>query len=433
MANRVVMPKAGMAMETGTVVKWLKEIGDTIVQGEMLLEIETDKVNMEVEALHSGVLLAKFAGPGDVIPVVETIGYIGEAGEKIPAYEKTATTPEVIEKEKAQVNKVESKDTPVVLAGRVLATPAARRIGKEKGIDLASISPEQGRFYLNAQDVENAKVGAKASPLAKVIAADKGIDLDDITGSGFDGKVMKADLMMKSDAMTMAVQAQDVLVPLSGMRKVIARRMLSSHTEIPPVTQNTMVDVTKLLAFRKQLNESIDVKVTINDFVLAAVAKTLREQPNINSVFTDDGILQKGNVNVGFAVALEDGLIVPVIKDTDRLSIKGIALSAKRLATKARAGKLMPDEYSGGTFTISNVGMLGVTAFTPIINQPESAILGVCAIEQKLEMDDDGNIIRKDKMPLCLTYDHRGIDGSQAAIFSNRIVQLLQNPLSFFV
>ena len=428
MAYKVVMPKAGMAMEKGTIIQWLKKEGDIVETGEPLLEIETDKVNMEVEAMNSGILLKILAHEGDEVPVVQTIGFIGEKGEEIP---ETHVQPE---KDKA----IESKETePVAQAAalistqeKIAATPAAKRMAKEKGIDLKDVAPSGSRGQIKAIDVASAKAQTKATPLAIAIAADIGVDVASIAGTGFLGKVTKADVA----AMGAAIQTadEDTLMPHSGMRRAIAKRMSQSHQEIPPVTQSCVADVTELLELRKKINTG-DVRISVNDFIIKAVAKTLKEQPRFNASYTDEGLLLKKHINVGVAVALPEGLIVPVITDADQLTLGRISQQAKELATKAKEGKLLPDEYTGGTFTVTNLGMMGVTSFTPIINQPEIAILGVCATEQKLEMDDNGTIVKRMKMGLCLTYDHRCIDGAQAAIFSSRMVELLENPFMMLV
>jgi pyruvate dehydrogenase E2 component (dihydrolipoamide acetyltransferase) len=433
MANAVIMPKAGMSMETGKIVKWLKNEGDRVQQGEPLLEIETDKVNMEVEAMYSGVLLKALAHEGDEVPVVQTIGYIGEAGEAIPVAGAAAETEKPAEKpaEAAPV-----KDAVITQEGmRIPATPAAKRLAKEKGISLESITPSGSLGQVKAADVE-AGGTVKATPLAKAMAVDMGIDLKTVHGSGFGGKVTKADIAStkESEAASAGIYSEDTLVPHSAMRKVIAKRMLQSHTNIPPVTQNCLADVTALMALREQINAgSKNNRITVNDFIVMAVAKALREQPHINASYTEAGLLLKKHINIGVAVALPEGLIVPVIRDADTLKLNEISATAKELQGKAKEGRLTPDDYTGGTFTISNLGMMGVTAFTPIVNEPESAILGVCATEQRLEMDTEGNISRRQKMTLCLTYDHRSIDGAQAAIFSNRVIQLLENPLEMLV
>lgn len=436
MAYAVIMPKAGMAMESGKVIRWLKNEGDRVEQGEPLLEIETDKVNMEVEAMNSGVLLKVLAHEGDEVPVVQTIGYIGEAGEAVPVTGSAAAP--VVDNPADKPTVQSAGKTAVKLeGGRIPATPAAKRLASERGIELASVTPSGSLGQIKAADV--AAAGAlKATPLAKAMAADLGIDLKKVVGSGSGGKVTKADIapaapVSVSAAPSSAVSEEDELRPHSAMRKVIAKRMLSSHLNIPPVTQNCVADVTALMALREKINAMGNVRVTVNDFIVMAVAKTLKEQPHINASYTDAGLLIKKHINIGVAVALPEGLIVPVIRNADKLALHEISEAAKELQKKAKEGRLLPDDYSGGTFTVSNLGMVGVMAFTPIINEPESAILGVCATEQRLEMDDEGRITKRLKMPLCLTYDHRSIDGAQAAVFSNRVTQLLENPLSMLV
>ena len=434
MAYAVIMPKAGMAMETGKVLRWLKNEGDQVEQGEPLLEIETDKVNMEVEAMNSGVLLKVLAHEGDEVPVVRTIAYIGTAGEAVPETD-AAETPAMVKPAAAPAVAAETQKAAARAEwGRMPATPAAKRLAEEKGIDIGSVVPSGSLGQVKAADVEAAGA-AKATPLAKVIAADLGIDLNKVVGSGSGGKVTKTDVTpVVPAAAAAAVQSgEDVLVPHSAMRRVIAKRMHQSHLNIPPVTQNCIADVTALTALREKINAMDGVRVTVNDFIVMAVAKTLKEQPHINSSYTDAALLIRKHINIGVAVALPDGLIVPVIRDADKLALHDISATAKELQNKAKEGRLLPDDYSGGTFTVSNLGMMGVTAFTPIINEPESAILGVCATEQRLEMDDEGHITKRLKLPLCLTYDHRSIDGAQAAIFSNRVTQLLENPLSMLV
>lgn len=426
MAYKVIMPKAGMAMETGKIVRWLKNEGDNIEAGEILLEIETDKVNMEVEAMNSGVLLKILAYEGDEIPVVNTIGYIGERGEAVPA--ETETEREHAEDERTQ--EAEPKNQKLKAAGeRIPATPAAKRIADQNGIDLKDLSPSGSRGQIKAGDVAAAANEIKATPLAKAIAKDTGLNLGAVPGSGFAGKVTKSDVMRAANSMQ---SDGDELVPYSAMRRVIAKRMLQSHIDIPPVTQCCVADVTSLMELRSSINRD-NLQASINDIIIMAAAKALKEQPRINACYTEEGLLLKKHINVGMAVALAEGLIVPVIRDADKLTLRQVSKTAKELAAKARQGRLTPDEYSGGTFTISNLGMLGVTSFTPIINQPEICILGVCAIEQKLEMDDSGNITKRMKMGLSLTYDHRCIDGAQAAVFCNRIVELLENPLLILI
>jgi len=444
MAVEVIMPKAGMAMEEGTVVRWLKKEGDRVEAGEPLLEITTDKVNMELEASASGVLLKIIKNDGEVVPVTHVIGYIGEPGEKIEEKPPEALKPADAENAEAKPGDTASVDDgqalsgvrPVNQDGKVAATPLARVLAKEKGIDLKTVKATGFHGEVKVRDVEGLRK-VMATPLAERIAADKGIDLSTIEGSGFGGKIRKEDLPQRAGPAAaydagQGSTAQAVKKPLKGIRKVIADRMLKSHLEIPPVTLNTKADVTELLELRKRLNETSSIKISINDFILKASAIALSEAPYINASIEGSEIVYKPYINVGMAVALEEGLIVPVIRNAERMSLKQIAARAKELSAKAREGKLLPDEYTGGTFTVSNLGMYGITSFTPIINQPESAILGVCAIEEELKMIGE-KIVKRSVMGLSLTFDHRVVDGAQGAIFLNRIKFLLENPLEILV
>jgi len=432
MAQEVIMPKAGMAMEEGKIVRWLKNEGDAVTLGEPLLEIETDKVNMEVEAMASGFLIKVLAEEGDSVPVTQVIGYIGEKGETVAEKPVIAEEPKEVKKDIDTVAAEETKPMRLSqnVSGKTAATPLAKTIAKNRGIALEMITPTGKRGQILARDVEAVKQAA-ATPLARRIAGDMDIDLGNVAGTGHNGKITKGDVLAAVPQAT--VSGESEMKPHSAMRKVIAKRMLQSHLEIPPVTQNCIADVTELAALRKQINDQNGTRISFNDFIILSVARTLEEQPYVNASFAEEGLIIKKNINIGVAVALPDGLIVPVINDANMLSLKQISETAKALAAKAKDGKLAPHEYTGGTFTISNLGMMGVASFTPIINQPESAILGVCAVSQKLEMDDDGNIQKRLKMGLSLTYDHRSIDGAQAAIFSNRVTELLEHPLTMLV
>lgn len=438
MAEKVIMPKAGMSMETGTIIKWLKEVGDKVEYGEPILEIETDKTSMQVEAMNDGYLLSKLYEAGAEVPVVTTIGYIGEKGETPPvgdAPAAAASAPAVPEVKESAPAAEEKKTVSFATGGKLRATPAAKRIAREKGIDLATVATNGEP--IKARDLEGTSAKVKATPLAKRVAEQNGIDISTVTGSGFGGKVKKDDVLAMAGTQT-ATQAQvptaeDVLMPLNGMRKTIAKRMLESHNNVPPVTLNTQADVTGLFALRKQMNDISDVKISFNDLVVKACAVALREFPNINASYTEEGVLYKKDINIGIAVALDDGLIVPVLRNADNYSLKGLASAAKDMAARAREGKLLPDEYTGGTFTISNLGMFGIQSFDPIINMPEACILGVCAITDQLMMEEDGGIKNHKKMGFSLTFDHRCVDGASGAKFLQRVVQLMENPLGMLI
>ena len=424
-----------MAMEEGTILQWFKKEGDKVEAGEPLLEIETDKVNMEVEATASGVLLKIFRAAGDTVPVTETIGWIGEPGEEVqeagePKMDSTAVAVNVQE-ERAVADQSQTVPAFATSDGKVAATPLARRLAAEKGIDLSTVTPSGSFGEVKARDVENIEA-IRATPLAHKIARDLNIDLATVKGTGIGGKIKEADVLAAgeptaAERMVPQVVEETVRKPMRGMRKVIAERMLQSHLTAPPVTQNIKADVTELLAVRKKLNEALEHKISINDILLKVTAIVLREYPAMNVSIDGDHLIYHPVVNLGMAVALEEGLIVPVIRNADRLSLLEISETATELAQKAHNGKLMPDDYAGGTFTVSNMGSYGITSFTPIINQPESGILGVCAIEDQLTLNGTEVEVRK-TMTLSLTYDHRAIDGAQSAIFQNKIKSIIENP-----
>ena len=435
MAYEVVMPKAGMAMEFGTIIKWLKNIGDKVEYGEPLLEIETDKTSMQVEAMNDGYLLSKLYDEGDEVPVVTTIGYIGDKGEEVPNADEHVIAENVTSEDEPRVESGETKTIEKKSGQKVLATPAAKRIAKERGIDLSSLGIES---IIRAKDIDDlAGISSKkATPLARSIAKINGVDIDGVSGSGFNGKVLKDDvvaLIDKTPKMSVA-EDEDQLVPLNGLRKTIAKRMLESHTDVPPVTLNTVADITELFEIRQQINSSVtDTKITFNDLVLRACSIALCECPEINASFSDKGIIQKKDVNIGMAVAIDGGLIVPVLKNANDMSLKELSKEAKMLSKKARDGQLLPDDYTNGTFTVSNLGMYGIMSFTPIVNLPECCILGVCAIVDKLKMADDGCISNHKEMGLSLTFDHRCIDGAVGANFLQRIVPLLEHPFELII
>jgi pyruvate dehydrogenase E2 component (dihydrolipoamide acetyltransferase) len=435
MATRVFMPKAGMDMEAGTIVQWLKKERDTVITGEPLLEIETDKVNLEVEAPATGVLLKITRREGETVPVTETIAWIGEADEIVEDVRATNSGKAVTDDSMTPAVLAMKTEAPVVpclqpAGDRVAATPLARRLAAEKGVDLKTVPPSGSSGEVKARDIEATKV-INATPLARKIAQDLNLDLATVSGTGFSEKIKEADVLAANSDATQSLPPQVVAEgnrkPMSAMRRTIAKRMLQSHLCAPPVTQLAKADVTELLEVRKKINEALNVKISLNDILLKVTATALKAHPSINASLDGDHIIQHSFVNLGMAVALEDGLIVPVIRNADQLSLPEISTVARSLAQKARTGKLMPDDFTGGTFTVSNMGQFGIYSFTPIINQPESAILGVCAIEEQLTLKDADVVVRK-IMGLSLTFDHRVIDGAQCALFQSEIKDMLENP-----
>lgn len=451
MAEKIIMPKAGMAMESGTIVEWLKEVGDHVAYGEPLLEIETDKTTMQVEAMHEGYLLKKLYYSGDEVPVVTTIGYIGAQGEAPPADESKADggespaptgassavapgntasnagespaptgapsgpleeAPPPVRAEGGAAGR-EAAGNPAaregVAGGAVLATPAARRLARERNIALSGLFTGA---ILHARDIP-----AKQAALAELAAPARQAALADHGGGGA----------------PIAGQPGDTLIPHNGMRRTIARRMLQAHSEIPPVTLNTEADVTELSRFRAQMNAGGDAHISYNDLIVLAAAVALSEYPAVNATYTPEGILRHGHIHIGIAVALEDGLVVPVLRDTDKEGLRALSNKSRALAAAARENVLPPDAYAGGTFTVSNLGMFGITSFTPIINLPEAAILGVCAITERPVLASEHALENRKFMGLSLTFDHRAMDGALGAKFLQRVVGLLQNPVELIL
>ncbi len=438
MATAICMPKNGMDMEEGTIVKWLKNVGDTIEKDEPFMEIETDKITMETESPAAGVLLAKLYEDGAVVPVLTAVGYVGEPGEKVPEYTEAAVPAE----EKKEAAAVSKKTAPVkVLSGGngIPATPYAKKIASDNGVDLTEVTPSGRHGEIRAIDVENAiHAQPKATPLARAMAADMGIDLKTVTGSGYRGKITSADLTPEEKAEIEAAvkEIEEVLErrKLSGMRKVIAQRMSASHTEIPNVTQNIKVDVTELLALRAKINQGKEKpdKVSVNDLIIKAVGKAAAEFERFRMTLEGNEYVVHNQINVGMAVGIDDGLVVPVIKDVDKKSLVEVSKKAKELAKKAREGKLMPDEMGDGRITISNIGMYGTHSFTPIINQPEASIVGVCGTEDELALADGEVVVRK-KMMICVTFDHRILNGTEVCEFESYLKNLLENPVSILI
>lgn len=405
MAQEVKMPQLGLTMEEGTIETWHKKEGDKVAKGEILLEIATDKITSEIESEFDGVVLKLIAAEGEDVPVQGVIAIIGEEGEQVDTGSKPAET---IEESKVQES---SREVAV------------------RSETLAPVTSAGGRV--------------KISPLAKKTAEKMGIDYTSLAGSGPGGRIIQQDVLDAKDKVVVKEEKAPVQIVqevkkeggtvLKGMRKVVAERMLQSHLEIPPVTQNMKIDVTKLIEFRKSVNETREEKkFSINDFVLKAVAKALVKNPHIMVSLIDGQIFQNSNVNIGMAVSTDTGLIVPVINDADKLSLEALSSKAKDLALRARENKLDMDEYKGSTFTVSNLGMFGVESFTPIINQPDAAILGVCSVEDELALED-GVVVQKKKMKISLTYDHRLLDGAVAAKFQQEIKKLLENPMEILL
>jgi pyruvate dehydrogenase E2 component (dihydrolipoamide acetyltransferase) len=424
MAVQIIMPKAGMSMEEGTLIRWLINTGDAVKKGEPVMEIETDKVTMEVEADADGFLLGKLYHDGDVVPVTMAVGYIGEKGENMPQAETTKAAPP----EAAETQQAGQQAPPVTFTntdtGDVRATPHAKKIAAERGIDLKDAAPSGKSGEVRGRDVESF---ARITPLARAIAESAGIDAAHIQGSGYAGKILRSDV----EAATMHSAAPERRKQ-PGMRRAIADKMIQAHKLIPPVTQTMKIDVSALLESREKLNRNGGTRYTINDFILKATAVALTRHPGMMASIEGDVVTTYHSVHLGMAVALDDGLIVPVIRDAQELTLSGISARARDLAECAKKGALNPDETRGSTFTVTNMGMFGIETFTPIINTPEAAILGIGCVDDELTLDG-GQVKSRKVMRISVTFDHRIMDGAGPARFMLTLRQLLENPLEMFV
>ena len=462
MAVEVIMPKAGSEMEEGEIVQWFKNEGDHVEEGEVLLEIVTDKVNMEVEAEATGTLLKILAQTGDVVPVVQTIAWIGEPGEKIPGASESgevAPAETIIEK---KVDYTPVKEVEKVDYSGLRATPAARAYARKKGIDLSKVKGTGPKGRIHKDDVLDYKLNSKVkiSPLAERIAKIEGINTESIVGTGPNGKIMKADIMAvlhgapkveaapKAEVAPKAPKAPKApnenqwgvveTVPMSPMRKVISKRMSESYFSAPTFVVNVEVDMTELLALRKKVVDAIieetGKKATVTDFISLAVIKSLMKHPYVNASLSSDEkeMYLHHYVNLSIAVGMDSGLVVPVIKGADKMSLKELVVASKEITTKALNGKLKPDEMADSTFTISNLGMYGVKSFVPIINQPNTAILGVSATVPK-PVVYNGEVTVRPIMTLTLTADHRVVDGLEGAKFMKTLKEAIENPLSLLI
>ena len=409
MAYEILMPQLGLTMEEGTVSQWIKHEGDAVKAGDVVAEITTDKLTHELQSEHDGVLLKIVAQEGEDVPVKGVLAYIGEAGESITA--APAAAPAAAESVPAAASPAAA--APTADGRRIRISPLARKTAAKLGVtDFAAIVGSGTSGRITQKDILAAAEAMKTAPAPAPLSV--------AAASASEPAAPKAGLELMEG---------DTVVKLSGMRKVVAERMLHSHTEIPPVTQNTKVDVTELMKFRKLLLAETGRKYSVNDLILKATAKMLRQHPEILVSYDNGQMIQRAHVNIGMAVALEAGLIVPVIRDADRLGLDTLADSAKDLASRAKGNKLLPDEYKGSTFSVSNLGMFGIETFTPIVNQPDAAILGVCAVQDELTLVEDGSVSKRQVMRLSFTYDHRLIDGATAAKFVMDLRDLLQSPM----
>ena len=398
--NQITMPKLSDTMLEGTLIKWHKKAGDKISVGDVIADVETDKATMEMEAFDDGLITELLIPEGGVVKVGQPIANL-EGGKKSAAKTPAANAP--------------AASTPA---------PTAPAAAKPK----AATSTDGSRV--------------KASPLAKKIALERGVDLSGVQGTGPGGRIVAADVPATATAVRGTAPAAprievpfsdaDTKTPLSGMRRTIAERLLASKTQIPHFYLTIEIDAAPLTKLRKDLNAAAEAagtaKVTVNDFILLAAARAAKQHPKVNAAFAGDSIIEYASVNLSVAIAVEDGLITPVIRDAHNLSLREISGAVKDLAVRARSKKIKPEEYQGGTLTISNLGAFGIDSFYAIVNPPQAAILAVGAIVKKPVVNAQDQIVAGQRMTIALSGDHRVVDGAAGAEFLATIRKSLESP-----
>ncbi len=424
----ITMPKLSDTMTEGTLLRWRKKKGDTVEVGDILAEVETDKATMEMEAFEEGILTDIYVPEGGKVVVGAAIALVLKDGEK--ASDKPKASAPATSTSTAELSTPQAR--PAVSTGRPLTpmTPRARAAALRAG---------------GAGGNVNEGVRVKASPLARKIADARGVRLAGLQGTGPGGRIIAFDVEnapVGGGANAPAVGGSSVptilptpiagmsetRVPLSGMRRVIAERLLASKTQIPHFYLSIEIDAAPMMAFRKEYIEASGGKITFNDIALAAVARAAMQKPKVNAAFAGDAIIEYGSVNLSVAIAVEDGLVTPVIRDAQKLSLKEISASVKDLALRARDKKLKPEEYAGGTITVSNLGAYGIEQFCAIVNPPQAAILAVGAIVKKPVVNNRDEIEIGHRMSITLSGDHRVVDGAVAAEYMAALRKILESP-----
>lgn len=431
--HEVKMPQMGQSVEEASIVTWFKKEGERVNAGEPLFSIQTDKAEVECEAPASGVLRKILLAPDVMVPVLTVVALIGEPDETLPAEAgapaaKAETVAATAPAPAAPAPESAAPKPQAAMAASQSASPRARAAAAERGVDLASVTGTGALGRIMEADVLAAGTDIKASPTARRVAANTGVNLAAVEGSGIGGRIMKADVLAASkpqaapEPVPLPATTGGKRIPLSKMRRIIAKRMCESKYAAPHYYITVEIDMAAAKAFRASCKA---FKVSYNDLVLFATVKALREFPNVNARWLGDAIEEVADINLGVAVALPAGLIVPVLKQAQNLSLEGLATSCKTIVDKARNGKLLPDDFTGNTFTVSNLGPFGVDHFTAIINQPDSAIIAVGAMKDCVVAIDGGIHIRP-IMKMTMSSDHRVIDGAVAAQFMKRLKEILE-------
>jgi len=415
MPEFVQMPQLSDTMTEGTVGKWLVKVGDKVDVSDPLAEIETDKATMEMVAFDEGIVGAIYTEEGTTAPLGEVLAVIVEEGEEVP-----------------------EKPAAIASSG---PEPEKSEEPREERNENSTSKPDKEEPVVDLSDER-----IKASPLAKKIANTKGINLAEVEGTGPGGRIVKKDVENHTGSagpttvsvpqQSPSLTSEDQRIPLTGMRKIIAQRLLESKTQIPHFYLNVEFDAGPLMNLRKQANsaaEEGDNKFTVNDFILKAVANAADSVPEVNSSFDGEAIIQYGSVNLSVAIAVEDGLVTPVIHDAQQKSLLEISLAVKDLAQRARAKKLSPDEFAGGTITVSNLGAYGIENFDAIINPPQAAILSIGSIKSTPVVDEEGNLVAGLRMKVGMSCDHRVVDGAVGAKYLAELKRRIENPASMLI
>ena len=453
MTSEIVMPRMGLTMETGTIVQWLKQEGEPVAAGEPLLEIETDKATVEIEALESGTLQKIVAQAGEELPVGAVIAYLLKPGE-IAGQESHAALPAAATAAGATLATSALVAAPMALPAigqKVRASPAARKLAKSLGVELGAVngSGPDGRIVAcNVTDAAEAISKTRAaptagtppvrvSPIAQRVAAEKGLNLAQVQGSGPGGTITRRDVELAAQKPSQtAVPGQTsteaaTVTPMNRVQRVMAERMVHSFTTAPHFYLHTEVDARQLQALREQLlprfEQSEQVHLTFTDLLVYFCGRILPRQPLVMAQWTPEGLKQFSRVHIGIAVEVENGLLVPVIRDADKLGLVEVARKRADLAERARRGKLQPDEFEEGVFTISNLGMYRIDSFDAILNPPQAAILAVGRIKERA-LVENGQVIPAPVFNLSLSVDHRVLDGARAARFLGELAEMIETP-----
>jgi pyruvate dehydrogenase E2 component (dihydrolipoamide acetyltransferase) len=440
----VTMPRLSDTMEEGTIASWLKKPGEKVDRGEVIAQIETDKATMDLTAFEAGTLQEILAPEGSTVAIGQPVARIGSGNGATKAAAPAEKTAPPAAAKSAPPPAEKAADAPAAKDG----PPAEATTGAEPRPELRGDATPPPR----ADQPPSADGKTRASPMARHLAAEHGLDLGSISGSGPQGRVIRADIeaalsakpggpseQQTADGTTGGEAARpaedDERVALSQMRRTIARRMAESTRTVPHFFLTITVDAAELVKLRKQITaETADagIKISFNDMVVKAAALAIRKVPDVNVSFAEDSLIRHQHIHIGVAVATERGLIVPVVRDVDQKSLGQISRETRDLAERANSGKLQPPEYTGGTFTISNLGMFGVEQFNAVINPPEAAILAVGAITRE-PAEHDGQIVLRERMKLTLSVDHRALDGAMGARYLQALKQMLEKPMLLLV